>query len=366
MSSKRNNAKPLINRLRMWGWPFIFSRLGPDTLLICDPDIVAEINTISGGLKCRTVSPDQNIEPLQKDTRTVIVFTSTNELSLVRRLRKQYPEKTVFSASHDLAANAATTKLGLPDFELIPNKERPTETVKPILLLATPGADSPYLAKLLFDNEITEPIEFAGGPLVDLIEWLDQYSTASFTRSLRAIHGDRTNFSMLLRTDVLLALMDQAGLTKTSLLRYLRATGFRVIGLFREDHLTQCAQTQLLSGRKIRSVWDIPAGQRERFAEKAVLPTANAINCIQNIARGEQLIEMIANSDIKSTTFSLETLVADQRSALQKICKILDHETIENPTIEPYKPPIKEVPIVATLSARLKRELIDRLGLHAS
>ena len=350
----------------MWGWPLIFSRLGPNVLLVCDPDISAELNAISGGLKCQTISPDEAAEPLPTSTQTVVAFTSTNELALVRRLRRQYPDKAIFSAAHDLAANAVTKKLGLPDFGKSAEKGTVAEADKPTLLLATPGADSPYLARLLRENGIADPVEYAGGPLVELIGRLDQFSPAAFARSLRALQGARPEFCMLLRTDVLVAMVEQAGLSKASFLRYLRAANFRVIGLTREDRLTQCAQTQLLGGRKVRSVWDIPAGQKEKFAEKAGLPVATAIKCLGDIARGEQLIEMVAESDLPSATFSLESLIDSPQVALQQICKLLGKEYDEAPMIAPYVPQVTDVPIVGRLSAKLKHEMIDRLGLHAS
>ncbi len=364
MPQQNNTVKLLINTLRMWGWPFIFSRLDASAVLICDKDILAELNAISGGLKCQTRSPDNLSEPLASTTQIVVVFVQNNELALTRELRNQYPNKAILSAAHDLAANAGAEKPVLPDFSSHTNKDEQARSAKPTLVLATPGADSPYLAGLLRDNNLADPVEYMGRPLVDLTQWHDRFSLAAFTSSLRKLHDVKPEFGMLMRTDVCVALMNNARLTEKSFLRYLRTAGFNVICLSREDRITQCAQAQLFHGRKIRSAWDIPAGQREKFLEKAWLTVTESIENLHNIARGEHLIKLISGSDIPSIAFSLEQLLADPKASLQNICSLLGEQTIDSPKVTPYKAPVNEVPIVGKLAATLKRELIDRTGLH--
>ena len=365
MARSNNDVKLLLNRLRMWGWPFLFSRLDRTALLICDAEIQTELNAMSGGLKCQTVLPGDLDESLPKATKIVVVFMRNNELALAQKLRTRYPEKTVLSAAHDLAANAGAKKPALPKFSAPASDQQLAARAKPILLLATPGADSPYLASLLKNNKIADPVEYIDSPLVNLIEWLDCFSTAAFFKSLRKLYGNVPEPCVLMRTDVLLVLIEKAGLTKTSLLRYMRTTGFRVIGLRRNDRITQCAQAQLMRERKIRSIWDIPAGQREKFAEKTGIAIAASITSLNDIARGEKLIELIHGSGLPSSTFVLEELATDPEAALQMVCELLGQKSGNKLMATPYTPPSDDVPIVGRLAAKLKRELIDRTGIHS-
>ena len=352
----------------MWGWPFIFSRLPASAVLVCDNEILVELNAISSGLKCQTRSPDTLGKPLAATTQIVVVFVQNNELALTRDLRRQYPNKTILSAAHDLAPNAgaSTDKPALPDYSSLPKDDPNIQGTRPTLVLATPGADSPYLAGILRDNNLADPVEHVGRPIVDLVQWHDGFSSAAFTANLRQLYTHKTELCVLMRTDVCIALIENAGLTVTSFLRYVRTAGFRVICLNREDRITQCAQGQLFRHRKIRSVWDISAGQGKKFAEKAELAVAGSVNYLSDIVRGERLINAISSSNIPSLAFSLEHLLANPKTTLENVCSLLEKPAIDNPIINAYTPPAKNVPIVGRLAAKLKRELIDRTGIHVS
>jgi len=364
MAQPNKTVKLLFNALRMWGWPYLFSRLDANILLVCDNDVLAELNAIGGGLKCQTKSPDKLSEPLTEATQIVVVFVQDNELALTRTLRNRYPGKTILSAAHDLAANAASAKPALPNFSNSANKDETEHSSKPTLVLATPGADSPYLVGLLKENKITHPVEYMGGALVGLTRWHNRFNLAAFTSSLRKLYAATPGFSMLLRTDVCAAMMNNAGLTEESFLRYLHVAGFNVICLSREDRITQCAQAQLFHGRKIRSVWDLPQGQREKFAETIGLSVTGSLEKLRSIMQGEHLIDLVSKSDIPSVAFTLEQLIADPAEHLKNIESLLGMPIIDNPEITPYNAPANEVPAVGRLAASLKRELIDRTGLH--
>lgn len=362
MSQPEDKFKDLFIALRAWGWPNLFARFRANFLLITDADFLEVFRTRVPALRCATAQPgDAYGIDIPDGIDTVVIFLREGELALAREMRRRYPALKVISALYDLAPKSAVDIMALPSYpESMPTNNGPM----PGLLLSQPGSDSEYLIELMKTAGLGSPVEYIGQPLVALLNYVQEFSLATFARNVRRLHGAASPFWLHLQTDVLQTLAEKSRAGSASIFSYLRRCGFQTVLFTRQDKLTQCVQARIFGNRRIRSMWQIPPAQRPAFIDRHSIGFTSALDAFEGTSRYDRLMDEASRQLGNTIEIELEALALDPQATVKRLAEFLDRPAPADTDCLPYLSPIDQMPAVGRIAREFRAELIDRLGLH--
>lgn len=240
---------------------------------------------------------------------------------------------------------------------------------QPVILLATPGSDSDYLAALMTQAGLPCPVEYFGKPIVGISKSASHFMPARYFHGVQKTLGDtQADFSVLLHTDVVAALVSNTRLSAERLKKWLHTSGAKIIYLRREDKLFQAGLSALLQHRPFRSIWSILPNQRKLFPGYQQANFLEGMQALGQINREEQLVEDLLSRHTNTITLSTEEFTSDPMQQLGRIAEFLDGKMDPAISIQPggYQEEYAAFPDLFDRIVEFRRQYIDRLGLHAA
>ncbi len=361
VATQNESTVRLINNLGMWGWPHLLNRFGEDVLFIADQCFFTEYYRKRDQLACKTATPGKDgAVTVDSGINTVLVFLKRGEHRLVRRLRRQHPDLAIYSAQYDLAPNSTGWPAKLPPVTM----EKPAQPNDIFLLLSTPCSDAEYLGNLLEANAMGTPKSFFGRPLVNLLEYVEDFEFYRYLEGVARVNGGDSPLVVQLQTDVIQALLTQTVVSPKRLSRLMNGLNCRVIHVRRQDKLSQSVLMDLMQKKHARSIWSMSPAKQRALAKNVNVPLQRVVRHLQDINTGEEQIDALAADLPQVARIELEQLVEQPEKTVRELAKFLDQPAPEHVDILDYHAQYRALDGIADKLKPAMREIVDRLGLH--
>lgn len=351
-----------VRQTRAWSWVTFFRSLKDNTLVVMDGDILRTFDKQMDGFQCRTATPKAVDAAIDGSVKRIFVFCRVGEHALVRRLKAEYPRKSVFSMTYDMAPKSL--------FERPKLLHKPTpDTAKrkrPILILGAPYSDSEYLAEIIRQNGFGNPREYLDRTLGAWLMHQKDFQVARYMATVDKLYRKDGVFDMILHTDVMHALFENTRTSWDTLLQWIRRYDAKVIYFSRRDKMAQAGFAGALDGSRFRSVWDMTPAQRKNLSPPT-LGFAESNAWLQDVLTQEAVLEEFLQQKVEDfRSVTLEELVEQPVEVLKALTMYLEEKTPKAFAVPDYREPYKAMPQLWADAVKFRHELIDRLGLHVN
>lgn len=351
----------LINNLGMWGWPHLLKSFGKDVLFVADQCFFSEYYRKRDQLTCESVSPNEDgTVEIADRIKTVLVFLRRGENRLVRLLRRQHPDISVYSAQYDLAPNSTSWPAKLP----LASNEKAARPKNVFLLLSTPCSDAEFVSDLLEANAMGAAKSVFGRPLVNLMEYVEDFEFGRYLAGVVRVNSGQDPLILQLQTDVIHALLTQTTVSAKRLSRLIQGLNCRVIHVHRKDKLSQSVLMDLIQKKHARSIWSMAPAKQKALAKKVNVPVQRVMGHLREISEGEQLIDALIADQPRVFRIELEALVEQPEKTAGDLVKFLNQPTPDVIDTLDYYAQYRALDGLGDKLKPAMREIIDRLGLH--
>ena len=351
-----------MKHLAHWSWVHCLYRYSDKHLLIADRFFIDRVHKARPtALNCKTATPDNYQKAITPDIAKVLVFSTENELALVRRIQEEFPGVKVTSGTYGYACNNQARQPKLVEYKQPAIRD---DMAAPVVMIATPQADAEFIAKAMQNNGLPYCHEYLGRGNAT---WLEHHRHFQVTRFFacainRYVKDGPPSF--LLQTDVLEQIFKHTPFGLKHLVQYLKSSGARVVLVRRNDMALPAVFGQIMDRTAERSIWT----KKEQKKLILKLLPQDYEGCFERIAHirdGEAMLADIAGAlPEKAMTITLEDFVRDQSGHLSKIGKLLEADVTEPHVHTSYAKGFENAKDLLDETLEFKRLMIDKLGLH--
>ncbi len=350
----------LLNSLRLWGWPYTFSKFNKTVLLVIDADLLIQFKQMFSVPKCHTRTPENVMENWPDTIEKVIVFTCQHEMGLVRKLQAAYPSLPVYSAQYDLAPLSTSWPLKIPEQVPTANKEP-----KPIIFfVSSPYSDIEFLFKKFAEKDICHIHENMNLPVIYMAEYSDHFQPARYLQSCANQATGKNAAQIHIQTDVLFKLLEATHLTETRLDRFLSRPDVRIVHIQGFDKYRQAVSRAISEKVPWRSVWKMQSGRRKTLASQVSYRFADAYAAMQQNQKEDELLKALLVGRSNVLSLSLDQFLKNSAETLATLSRFLQMDLSMEIDVDEYWQIHKEAKHLVRHTERFFYELIDRLGLN--
>ncbi|SDE72204.1 hypothetical protein [Kordiimonas lacus] len=351
-----------VRQSRAWTWPPLFRGLRENALVVMDGDILRAFDKQIDGFQCQTATPNTVDAAIIKSVKRIFVLCREGELALVRRLRRAYPRKRIFSCTYDIAPKSLFER---PKLMQQPEADK-AEKKQPILIVGAPYSDAEFLAEIIRLNGFGNPMEYLDRALGAWLAEQKDFQIARYMDALDKLYRQDGVFDMVLHTDVMKALFENSRASWKTLLEWIRRNDARVIYFTRRDKMAQAGIAGSLDGSRFRSVWNMTDTQRKNF-NPPTLGFAQSNAWLQDVLTQEALLEDFLRDEVEDfRSVTLEELVEQPVEVLKALAMFLGEKSPKAFSVPDYRAPYQAMPQLWADAVKFRHELIDRLGLHVN
>lgn len=357
-----NLDRNYAHQLRHWGWPGFFAAMPKRFLLVINADILLQIETITGSLKCQTADPEIiAAHPKQTGIDTIVVFAHNDEWKLVQILTRANPKSRVISAQYHFAANSLNIPLRLPRLEKLAAKNIPHA---PIVMISTPGTDAEYVTKLMAQNGLPEPKEYLGKPFLSILKYAGRFMPLKYMCLVNELNDANEPIALHVQSDLLETLSNTGALSQRRFLWLLEKANAKVIFVRRHDKIMQAVYAALMKDRPFRSIWTMPPHLKRTFPGPQKLPLMLALKQLDTLKAAESGLENMLTKASSVHNIYIEDAMHDPSGCITSIAEFAGIPQPKN--VKPLEIDLEYSPTkpLGSMANQFKREMIDRLGLH--
>ena len=358
--------KKLLHSLRFWSWGRLLEQAGPKACLVSDEDFINLMKKEVKDLKTPYVLRENAFDEIkQNGYASIIVLVKNNEAQFVKALRSEFPDADVYSTLYDIIPCKMFHPFELPDLKTQATQADLSETFKnTTLIISSPGSDCEYFLQSLVDNGFGKAPNLFNKPFKNLIAYSDHFEIARFLKSAQTYQNSEGHTFIYLQSDVLNQMLFRSNFSFKQLRKHVSDAGMKVIYFHRRDKLAQTAIQSLMEDRYMRSIWHMPAPQKDSFCKTRKVNNEIAwrtmLETMDTEARLENFLKNL--SDVKMIT--LEEFRDAPENVIKSLAQFLGTAPPEMIKVNPYTQPYEEITNLVERITEFKRTMVDRMGLH--
>ncbi len=314
-------------------------------------------------LECPCTTPDKiddfNIGPPLKQ---VIVFLHKSEMPLVHKLRRAHPNLTIYSALYDLAPQSI-------EWPLTASATTPTKRShdKPVrILVSPPASDAEFICDQMDNNGLGRPKEAFGRPLVTLLPHVQDFKVARYLENACRLNEGEEDIFLHIQTDALLAVFKSSTAQQRHIRLFLERPDVSVIRIKREDRIFQTSLSTILNRTRYRCVQQVPQDKRKDFSSRFNISPAETLAALKATTDAEDLLDKTLKGLPNVLDILFEDFVSNPIAELGTIADFLGKQLPSEPHAENIEDIYAAMPALRTSIHRQLRDVLDRIGLHAS
>ncbi|WP_262694504.1 hypothetical protein [Kordiimonas aquimaris] len=346
--------------LRYWTWVHVLYRYDETHLLIIDEPMADYLNGArKEKLRSQIASPDNYADAITPEIKKVMVLCEQGELAIIRAIQSAHPDLHVTSGTYGYMRSGRDRYPRLVKYD--PKPALPA--AQPIVFLSTPYADAEFVTSVMAENGMAYAHEFLARPYASWLQLHRHFQVSRFYSGVEKKYAKGGKLSYLLQTDVLESVFENTAFSQKQFLRYLKRMNAKVVLIERRDTLTQATMMQLLDKTSERSVWTKKPSKKLHTPIKAGA-CLESFEQISEINQGAALLNDVRGCGVDTVDVYLEDFIHNQQADIARIAQCTGIELPSDfKTIE-YKDGYGEAAGLHVGADKVRRELLDRLGLH--
>lgn len=349
-----------MKQIGHWTWVHFLYLYNDQHLLIADDFFLEHVQLArKKPLVCKTSSVEGYAGAVTSDIKKILVFCQSNELNLVRSLRRKYPDISITSGTYGYAC---VKENRVP--QLVPYQEPNAQPCgSPIVMLSPPYSDAEFVAHSMAKNGLPYCHEYLARPFAIWLKHHQNFQVMRFFDGALQRFGADDTLPILLQTDVLQSVFENTNFTFRKFIQYLKKMDARIIVVRREDKIMEVVSAQLLGRTSERSVWT------NRPKKKLGTPfqdndTDGCLKRFSNVGQHEDMINQVIAAGLNCHQLTLEYFMENQEKSLGQIADFLSVSPPEKVNLLDYWSAYERAPGILPAVSRFKRVMIDKIGLH--
>lgn len=358
--SEEQLYKQFFMHLRHLTWVHVLYLYDETHLLITDSEMADYLNGArKEKLRCQIASPAEYRAAITPDIRKVLVMCENGELRVIRALQAEFPDLHVTSGTYGYMRTGRDRYPRMVKFD----RALTLPKAQPVVFLSTPYADAELITKALAENGAPFAHEFLGRYYASWLQLHRPFQVSRFYSGVEKKYAKEGQLYYLLQTDVMTALFENTAFKMRHFIKYLHRMDAKVVFIHRKDRLTQAAIAHLLDKTGERSVWT------KKLTKKLNTPLKKSA-CMDSfgfanaIGQGAEMLDNIRAANLNAIDITVEDFATNQEAEMKRIAAFLDVELSEEIKTLPYADAYKATPALHAGADKVRREMLDRLGLH--
>lgn len=329
--------------------------------MVADGEFIKHIKSrgVTGDLVMRDCATYQGKVPPK--ISNVLVFCRKGELGLVRHLKAKYPEKTIVSGTYEFSMLRADNMPEVANVET-PGRERSSS---PLVMLSAPYGKADFLNQQLRDATGVRFDEHLGRPMLDWLKLVDTFQASRFFANAEGVAPADKPFATQVQTDLLDGLLSHTNLTQERVARALNARQAKVLMLRHPARFDHAFASELLERSRLRFAAQAPAGKPHPVNPQKVTMLAT-LRWSKALLRQEAILDALADKLDNVLTVDAEDLMQKPEQTVGQAAEFLGLPIVRGYSVQSYTDYARPLKGLDTFTLPMKRQLIDRFGLHAS
>ena len=301
------------------------------------------------------------LQGLTQEVGRAAIFAPKGELRLARQLTAQTKGCLAASLTYDIlpALMKTTSRFRWALFR----QNRGTYRMPDFLVVSQLGTDAEYFRlalKAAGYGHVPEGLLPFHKPLA---AWQTDFSPLRFLLSLCGLATDQEKIGLHIQSDLIAHFEVLNRLNPFFLISKIQKAGIPLIRFVRRDKLFQGSLVQFLNGSRARSIWSINR-DLPNLANKNV-EEHNLFAAISDLIDEEIMLEhWLKPAHGKMKQLTLEDLVNAPHKVMTDMTDLIGAPGGEKESLPPYVEIFDRFPWLIEQTTRMRRAMIDRLGLH--